>query len=96
MRNSLKRTARNVNRARAELARLSDYDGAGRYLSRCEGALNVALLVGDTAWRIDGLIGAVSEARAVCADWRKLLKAPCAVCADMPTLFFQACEGCGR
>ncbi len=96
MLNSRKRTARNAGRALAELKRLADYNGAHAALARCEGALNVALLIGDTAWRIDGLIGAAREARAVAADWRKLLKAPCAVCADMPNLFFQPCEGCGR
>ncbi len=96
MLNSRKRTARHTRGALAELARLADYNGAHGYLSRCETALNVALLVGDTAWRIDGLLGAVREARAVASDWRKLLKAPCAVCGDKPTLFFRPCEGCGR
>ncbi len=96
MLNSRKRIARHTGRALAELKRLAEYNGAHAYLARCESALNVALLVGETAWKIDGLIGAAREARDVASDWRKLLKAPCAVCADMPNLFFQACEGCGR
>lgn len=97
MLNSRKRTARHTERAIAELHRLADYHGANAYLARCESALNVALLVGDTAWRIDGMIGAVREARAVAADWRKLLKAPCGVCGDRPTLFLNSvCAGCGK
>lgn len=48
-------------------------DRATEYLARCDSALRVAQLVGDSAWKIRELFELCSDARAMANDWRALL-----------------------
>ena len=75
---------------------LSGRVDSARYLRRCNSALEIAQMVGDTAWKITALRDAAADAAQACADWRELFRAACPDCAGVSHLMFKPCGACGR
>lgn len=75
---------------------LSGRVDSARYLRRCNSALEIAQLIGDTAWKITALRDAAADAAEAFENWRELFRAACPECAGVSALMFEPCGACGR
>lgn len=75
---------------------LSGRVDSARYLQRCNSALEIAQLVGDTAWKITALRDAAADAAQAFDDWRELFRAACPQCEGVSHLMMAPCGACGR